>query len=95
MSHGGWKPSLTEYENVKIHYFSTDEEIIYDFGNYLDSAHYKSAINEYMVMCIGKGDHLLKKEDVEKTEEQLNISRMSMTIRLFLQLQEIYGKMSE
>lgn len=63
--------SLMEYENVKIHYFSTDEDIIYDFGNYLDSAHYKSAINEYMVMCIGKEDHLLKKEDVGKTVEKL------------------------
>lgn len=63
--------TLSAYDNVKIHFFSTDEEIIYDFENYLDSAHYKAAINEYMVMSIGKEDHLLRREDVAETVERL------------------------
>ncbi len=63
--------ALLGFDNVRIHYFSTDEEIIYDFENYLDSAHYKASINEYMVMCIGKGDHLLQKEDIGITMEKL------------------------
>lgn len=62
---------LTGYPNARVHFFSLDADIIFDYDNYLDGAHYKSKINEYMIKHIGLGDHAIELEDVDGIMEKL------------------------
>ena len=58
---------LLEYDNVELHYFQNDIDIITNLDNYRDYSHYKQAINYYMYTRMKKGEKLLTKDNYYDT----------------------------
>ena len=58
---------LLEYNNVKVHFFQGNEEIITNLDLYKDYTHYKHEINDWMSEEMKKGSYLLTKETYNQT----------------------------
>lgn len=56
---------LLQRENVSLHSFMADYEIICDLDNYSDTIHYTSAINSYMLYSIAEGEKELTKDNYQ------------------------------
>jgi hypothetical protein len=56
---------LLPYENVSIHYFQNDEEIISNLDNYMDLIHFSQDINRYIVDSLLTEEHRLTAENVD------------------------------
>ncbi len=54
---------LLQYDNVHLFAFFDQHDIINDLGNYKDKLHYSQAINNYIIDCMGTGQHQLTKEN--------------------------------
>ncbi|MBQ7714331.1 MAG: hypothetical protein IJT70_00505 [Clostridia bacterium] len=54
---------LLKYENVKIHFFQDDYDIITDLDLYKDYSHFNSSVNGYISREMAKGSHLLSADN--------------------------------
>lgn len=54
---------LLEYDNIKVHSFLNEYDIITNLDNYKDRLHYHSGINEMMITKIYENSNLLTKEN--------------------------------
>lgn len=61
---------LLEYDNVEIHFFQNDENIITNFDNYADYTHYSPEVCHYIVKCFKDKSH---KVTLENLDSQLKI----------------------
>ena len=50
---------IMKYDNVKVHFFHDDREVITNLDLYKDYTHYKPEINSWMSEEMSKGSHLL------------------------------------
>ncbi|MGE5704366.1 MAG: hypothetical protein ACM32O_17715 [Clostridia bacterium] len=57
--------------NVKFFDFQAEKSITFDLDNYKDLAHHSPKINEYIIESFVNGSHLVTKESLQKTAEQL------------------------
>lgn len=62
---------LCSYENVKVHYFQHERDIICDLDNYMDMIHYGPWINQYMLEKILTGENLVEKETVSQVIQSM------------------------
>lgn len=58
---------LLKYDNVEVHFFQNDWQIIENLDNYKDYTHFKPEINSYMSKAIHSGIAKLSKENVSGT----------------------------
>lgn len=54
-----------KYDNVKIHYMQSNDEIITNIKNYMDYAHYLPEINTLIIESMGKEEYLLTRDNYE------------------------------
>ena len=57
---------IFEYDNVKVHFFQNDEDIITNLDLYKDYTHYKLEINSWMLTEMKQGSHLVTKDTYSK-----------------------------
>ena len=55
---------LLDVENIKVYGFDDCIDITGNLDNYMDTQHYSSAINTYMLECMATGEKLLTKENI-------------------------------
>ena len=58
---------LLKYDNVEVHFFQNDLQIIENLDNYKDYTHFKPEINSYMSKAIHRGASKLSQKDVSST----------------------------
>ena len=66
--------SFLPYDNVKLFYFMTDEEIITNFDNYRDAGHYSPKVCKILVDKMYRGENLVTEDnymDILQQMEQL------------------------
>lgn len=65
---------LNRYDNVKMYFFPSLEDVVCDLNNYADYSHYHPDINRYMTECFVNENGLVAKENQEGVtiEEYLN-----------------------
>ncbi len=56
---------LLEYENVKLHSFFTEYDIVTDFNNYRDTTHYLPHISSQILIWMEEGKHLLTTDNYQ------------------------------
>lgn len=54
--------ALNQYENVRVFFFPSNEEIICDLNHYADYSHYHPKFNRYMTECFLSGEGYVAKE---------------------------------
>lgn len=57
---------LAEYDNVQIHYFQNEPDIITNLDNYRDSCHHTPEFNRYIFDCVNQNQNLLTTENCEE-----------------------------
>lgn len=62
--------TLLEYENVRVFYFLTDEEVVTNLDNYMDVLHFAPEINKRIVDMISEGKFEVTKDNVDIIFEQ-------------------------
>ena len=63
---------ILEYENVKVHFFQGDKEIITNLDLYKDYLHYNPDINSWMLEEMKKESHLLTKGTYNQTLDEFH-----------------------
>lgn len=58
--------ALASLENVTIHFFMNERDIICDLNYYMDMLHYSPEINQYMLECVSVGSHLVTEENLDE-----------------------------
>lgn len=56
---------LLEYDNVEIHFFQNDVDIITNFNNYADYTHYSPEVCHYMVKCLKDKSHRVTLDNLD------------------------------
>lgn len=64
---------LFEYPNVRIFFFTDEEEIITDLNHYADYTHYHPDFNHYMTRCFGDGTDEVT--DMKQVKEHIDNMR--------------------
>lgn len=59
-------------ENVTVHFFMNERNIICDLNYYMDMLHYSPEINQYMLECVSKGSHLVTEENLNEVISDMN-----------------------
>lgn len=59
--------ALVPLENVTVHFFMNERDIICDLNYYMDMLHYSPEINQYMLDCINAGTHMVTEDNLEET----------------------------
>lgn len=75
---------LSEYPNVRIHDFQSEQEITHNLAHYKDISHYSEAINAYMIEQMVTGAYeTAAMEDVKRMNDELlrQVEQYEMNVR--------------
>ncbi len=59
-------PALVALDNVSVHFFMSEQDIVCDLNNYMDMVHYRPEVNQYMLDCVSTGSHLVTDSNLEE-----------------------------
>lgn len=65
-------PQLLACENVEIHFFMAEEEIVCDLSHYMDMLHYSPQINQFMLEALSSEEYRVKPENVNEVLEEMH-----------------------
>ena len=72
-------PVLLAYENVEVHYFQSDEEIICNLDNYMDMIHYSPYVSQSMLEKMAVGENKVTLDSYRETLDAMRELALRIT----------------